>query len=719
MFCPKCGKENQDNAAFCMDCGNNLSNEIKPTPEAAPVQEEAPAVEEQPVVTNTEVVPETPAPSTEKKPKKKVMMFIIIGLLAVAIIFVILYFFVFKSPKSVTDIAINNYFDPDSPIVVGEAEKYGLISPEGKEILKQENAYVGSCYDNLCFYAKSKEDGLLGKFTFIDYKGKTVKVMQSKAAVAPVHYIDTWIIGDILYDKDLNEIFKADDLEAIGYGYIAFADETNKRVGIIDRTGKTVFTSEGDYIIAKASENDITDDDYYFKVFVEGKVQGIFSTKKGEIVYNVKDTEESVISVKEDNIFAIQLDDDYNYNYLYFKDGKVIYESKDSFEVADYKDNIIKIDYNEYYDINNKKKMDSFDSLTTRENIYKTKYNIELKEVNYIDKLMVDNKEALDKVYTEIALIDADVFAYMLNNKNKKIVIGLDESQNTCSVINVKGKAKEIKVVPECEDIKDDYNLTLVFELTNGNYYLYNLLTDEGLVVNQYNSIATFSNYVIVDENSNNTKKYFNNSFKEIYKTEITKPQEISSDEQSKKVNFEVWGTTTKNGKGCIYGKIDSGVLKEGSSLKLYTFNDGVISFKVDELYVNDVRLSQSANNSDTCIYSKSLDLSKVEEDNIISNDDTLMYGNKFNIKVSFYDIDEDSLKNLCDGEESLVKIDYSRSVRATFKCKSTQMQEDEYLYGGIIMTTANNVPIYKTDEPVVYRDGSSIGEITVLSAAK
>ena len=45
MFCPKCGKENQDNAAFCMDCGNNLSNEIKPTPEVAtpvPVQPAAP-----------------------------------------------------------------------------------------------------------------------------------------------------------------------------------------------------------------------------------------------------------------------------------------------------------------------------------------------------------------------------------------------------------------------------------------------------------------------------------------------------------------------------------------------------------------------------------------------------------------------------------------------------------------------------------------------------
>jgi len=164
---------------------------------------------------------------------------------------------------------------------------------------------------------------------------------------------------------------------------------------------------------------------------------------------------------------------------------------------------------------------------------------------------------------------------------------------------------------------------------------------------------------------------------------------------------------------------LESGVLKEGKNLKLYTFNDGVISFKIDELYVDEIRLPQTSNNGYVCIYSKSIDTNKVEEDNIISDGD-IAYSNKFNVAIEFDSYDEDDLKVLCDGEEWYAEVRYSRDFRATFKCNDgTKMTEDELSYSNITMTTNHYMPFYENDWVYLYRNGYRLGEITEIKLAK
>ena len=707
MFCPKCGKENVEGAAFCGSCGNKI--EIQPTNiNEAPV--ETPVSE---VVSESVVTPEQPKP----KKSKKILIIIIAALLAVVIVFVVLYFFVFRGPKTANEVMINNYFDPDSPIAVGKMGKAGLISPDGKEILKAEYPVVGPCYHDVCYYAKTIEDVESGIYTFIDYKGKEIVNLKSSDSSYPIHYYDTWILGNTIYDYKLKELFKSDKISGVGYGYFLYIDEVNKKAGMLNQDGKELFVYDGREADISVSENSITDDDYYFAVFVKDKVQGIYSTKKKEMVYNLNDTSENKINALEYNVFEV--DTDKGTKYFYFRDGEIKYQADDEFKVADYKDDIIAIDYDDYYDINKKAKVEDFDILSLNENIYKTKYDMEIKEENYIDRLYIKGKNSIETAYTSLEFLDSDVFSYILNNKNKKLVIGLDESKHTCTIINVKNKAKEVKVINDCEELENDENLFLVFEKTNGEYLVYNLLSGEEKTFNKYSEITTASNYIIVDDKSNNSSKYYNNEFKEIYKTYITAPEEISDEDLAKPVDFRVYSTKEVNDKECIYGSLESGVLKEGKNLKLYTFNDGVISFKIDELYVDEIRLPQTSNNGYVCIYSKSIDINKVEEDNIISDGD-IAYSNKFNVAIEFDSYDEDDLKVLCDGEEWYAEVRYSRDFRATFKCNDgTKMTEDELSYSNITMTTNHYMPFYENDWVYLYRNGYRLGEITEIKLAK
>lgn len=88
MFCSNCGKQIEDNAAFCPECGTKIA-----VAAAAPVVEEpvaTPPVAETPVVTATPVTapPVTAAPTVEK-PKKKnkgpIIVIVILLLLVIAL----------------------------------------------------------------------------------------------------------------------------------------------------------------------------------------------------------------------------------------------------------------------------------------------------------------------------------------------------------------------------------------------------------------------------------------------------------------------------------------------------------------------------------------------------------------------------------------------------------------------------------------------------------
>lgn len=53
MFCPNCGTQNDDNAAFCAKCGGNLKEQAAPAaPQAAPAQPQFQAAAPAPQISN-------------------------------------------------------------------------------------------------------------------------------------------------------------------------------------------------------------------------------------------------------------------------------------------------------------------------------------------------------------------------------------------------------------------------------------------------------------------------------------------------------------------------------------------------------------------------------------------------------------------------------------------------------------------------------------------
>lgn len=82
MFCPKCGKELPENAAFCGGCGNKIGGTVNSQPEAAPVQNPAPVY--------AAPAAAAPAPSA---PAKKIGAAIMIVVLLIASILPIIFWF--------------------------------------------------------------------------------------------------------------------------------------------------------------------------------------------------------------------------------------------------------------------------------------------------------------------------------------------------------------------------------------------------------------------------------------------------------------------------------------------------------------------------------------------------------------------------------------------------------------------------------------------------
>lgn len=159
MFCTRCGQQNKDDAAFCINCGNSLTHAAAPAPQATytPQQSQYILPQQGAAVSPVQSGPSVPPSKTVKKSRKGLVIALIIGgivLIAAAVIFIV----------SLGSLMTGKTSDEGTSVV-------GLWSSEERaEVLKfKENGSV---------YLYSLEDDLKGEYEYDKKKSEGVITLE-------------------------------------------------------------------------------------------------------------------------------------------------------------------------------------------------------------------------------------------------------------------------------------------------------------------------------------------------------------------------------------------------------------------------------------------------------------------------------------------------------------------------------------------------------------
>lgn len=167
MHCPKCGKENNERAAFCRYCGASLaitqknSSFIAPTPQnkepqeiSVPKPKKIVTVDEKP----QKKVPVSKKQTSTKKGRKKWV--------ALATVLVLLLggagYFWFTSLGGTGSTGSATIPKPDySLIPVKQGKVWGYINPKGEYVINPQFEYAGLFYDGLARVRMAEKTGLI------------------------------------------------------------------------------------------------------------------------------------------------------------------------------------------------------------------------------------------------------------------------------------------------------------------------------------------------------------------------------------------------------------------------------------------------------------------------------------------------------------------------------------------------------------------------------
>lgn len=187
MFCPKCGKQIPDNAAFCPECGASFAAQNSETVEVNNVSQAAPAAEPTPAPQAAPAAEPTPAPAKKEKKKKKGKGAIIAIILIVLAI--IIGAFILIAGIITTILLVNN-----SKTVAVNPENYVSISFYGYDTL----GHATASFDESAFvydYADLK----LRKNKFKNYLVEN-EGMSEDQAKAVVSNLDDGDVAQLLCD---------------------------------------------------------------------------------------------------------------------------------------------------------------------------------------------------------------------------------------------------------------------------------------------------------------------------------------------------------------------------------------------------------------------------------------------------------------------------------------------------------------------------------------
>ena len=433
-------------------------------------------------------------------------------------------------------------FDPKKPILIKEDDKYGYITYKGKELIDAKYDYASDFYGDYAIVAKeneTSEDDYTEPYIYaiINQKGKEV-LSDIKSVYQPQYYSEygIWVINEKLYDSKLKQITNNDiKVEYLGSGYLTYSSSELNKSGIMNHKGKTIWTYDSSIISVELSDNKYDKNELYAEVSTYDEKDGSFilSLKNGKKVYSLDDSENYYISARENGIFRVWHNEDYDdETWLFVYKNKVVYEDDEisDLEVYDYKNQILELDYGyeveydeqyKYYDVKNKKMLDEEPETSSEDfeelDLYETLYGFKPYESSDKYGFMQGDKVLVPAEYEEVNVLAISPFNY-IKDQTKQLLAFVEKDSKT-TLINVKNKKEIITFEAQnpisvetstfIEAIKyDDYE--------RDGYIIYNLISGKQKEFDNDVDITLGSNYIIVTDGSDNT--YYNTELEEIYK---------------------------------------------------------------------------------------------------------------------------------------------------------------------------------------------------------
>lgn len=475
------------------------------------------------------------------KSYKKILL-----ILSVIVIIVIATFIFLNNSKSnnndnnKTDY-LGSIFDPNRPIVVKDNGKFGYISSNGKVLIEPQYKFANSFIGKYALVAiDGTEDSDEVIYQIIDEKGN-VKLASENL---PEYYKDynIWFLNDTIYDQNLNKIVKEDlVIDYLDYGYLSYNNYNNES-GIMNYKGEIIYKNNETLVNYTLCKNIYYQDDLYVMLDeYENDVIKVISLKTQKEVFRLNNADNYYFTEDEDGIFyyydkTIENSRDKR-KYLFFKDGKLAYETNeiiDDLTVYDYQKQILRIDYGTdyeslgkeekiyYYDVINKQLLDepaSKDSyIEYREKLNEQMYGYKEFECFNTYGIKKGDTEVVPCEYRSVELLDIDLFNYM-KTQDKELALLINK--NSTILYNLKDSSIITTFDTNSVTHYDDSTFLSVAYFHDGSYLanqfmVYNLLSNKQMEfpMNDYN-FSIESNYITYKKDGKII--YYNTNFEQIY----------------------------------------------------------------------------------------------------------------------------------------------------------------------------------------------------------
>lgn len=432
-------------------------------------------------------------------------------------------------------------YEIEKPIAVKQNGKYGYVDYEGKTLIEPTFESAGPFYGDYALV--SILDGDEENYKIINKKGKVV--LESTASNRPRYYAEygVWLIDNEIYSKDIKEIFKEDyHMTYISKGFFSYQDNGKVASGIIDYTGKKIFSWDEDYISIDISEIGYKDAGMYAAISNYEEREEILDLSSGKTIFTLDDPQNRYLEVEADNIFRI-IDREDNYRtikWMYIEDSKIAFETTEEIydiTIDNFDRGILKIDYGSnyealgktgqyaYYDVKDKKYMDEKygkEESTSKNDWMEEVYGYKTYTCSGLYGIMAKDKILVDCTNTDIRFLEDNLYEYMRQYHKQSIAI--IENDTSVKIYNMKKKDEilSFEVASLTEADESTFLLVTVYEndgFTKKNYVAYNLVTGKSKEFAPSSDISIYSNYLTIGDGTKN--EYYNATFEKVFEGEI------------------------------------------------------------------------------------------------------------------------------------------------------------------------------------------------------
>ena len=528
MICPNCGTNNADGCAFCANCGFALSNNQIPNNINQDVQTNQVQVETAPI--NNEQFMQTPQvqqPSQNNffKDKKNIIIIAV-----VCLVVLVGGYFGFKAifKSSTGDNKLDALLNDDIPIMVKKDGKYGYINTNGDVVIDINLAVATDFIGNYAIVGKeSGENFLSRKYYVINNKGEEMLSASFASDINHEDDYDIWIVDDKLYDNNLKQLSQDNvKVDYEDYGYLSWINKEAKTAGIMDTTGKVIYTtnlnSDETFVSVYPSYIDKSLKERYCIFNIENERFAIVNCDNGKVVY---DYTTDHISKDDNNLFEISTNGDYQFiKEIYVGNDKIMHETSDeNVEMTYNSDGYVRI-----YD-KNKSYPDcySYLDLSTGNISSEVPRSTVTNDIDIIDE--VESLSGIKKFYNNghfgikkgdqiviesewnnIIYFDVSLHKY-LKTQGKEYVMARKDDKTYILDLNSGKQVAEFN----SKSIIDSSRSPFVYYKDGNNAVIYGLLNGKTLSTSSENSIYLRSNYFAIREN--NKLDYYNKDFKHIF----------------------------------------------------------------------------------------------------------------------------------------------------------------------------------------------------------